>query len=78
MTENLSPNINPIMGSNENKIQLLRVRRRELLIKQRLVKDADEIKHIENLLQEIDEVINRHDLSTTIRKRIKRDDGSRQ
>ncbi len=62
---------NPIIDSNENKIQILKARKTELLLRKELTKNADGIGHIEDLLKDVEELIQKHQLSTTIRRRMK-------
>lgn len=69
-------NNSPIIGSNEHRIQLLKARKTELLLRKELAKTPDEIKHIDDLLKSLDDTINKYHLSTTIRRRIRKSDES--
>ena len=71
MTENTSPNHIPITGSNENKIQVLMARKRELLLRKKLIKDENEMQHVEKLLEDVECNIRKLNMSTTIQRRIK-------
>jgi hypothetical protein len=72
MTENSSPNYNPIIGSNENKILVLMARKRELLLRKKLIKDENEMQHVDKLLEDVECNIRKLNVSTTIQRRIKR------
>jgi hypothetical protein len=75
MNEEKSPeDSNPIIGSNEHKIQLLKARKTELLLRKELANNPDEIKHIENLLKAVDDTIKRNQVETTIRRRMRKTD----
>jgi hypothetical protein len=50
----------PIIGSYENKIQLLKARKTELLLIRDLAKNADEISQLQDLITMIEEAIIRH------------------
>jgi hypothetical protein len=74
MSEEMLPvnNHNLIIGSNENKIELLKARKTELLLGKDLAKNPHEIRRIENLLKNVEGLIKKHDLSTTIQRRMKK------
>jgi hypothetical protein len=70
MNEEISAYNSPITSSSENKIQLLKARKMELLLRKKLAKTPDEVKRMEDLLKAVDKVINKHNLATTIRRRM--------
>lgn len=75
MNEQISKNNNsPVLGSNENKIIILKARKTELLLRKNMTKDVVEIRHIENLLKDVDKLIEKHNLADTIRRRMKKND----
>jgi hypothetical protein len=71
MNEEKPPISNSNIDSNESKIQVLKARKTELVFRKELTKNPDEISRIENLLKEVEELIHKHHLSTTIRRRMK-------
>jgi hypothetical protein len=72
--EKSADDTNPIIGSNEHKIQLLKARKTELLLRKELAKTPDEIQHIEDLLKAVDETIKKNHVATTIRRRMRKSD----
>jgi hypothetical protein len=74
MNQETNTNNNPLIGSNEHKIKILKSRKTELLLRKELAKDAGEIRHVEDLLKAVDEVIERHNLAAIINRRIEKND----
>lgn len=76
MNEEMLPVNHPIISSNENKAKILKARKTELLLRKDLTKDIVEVRHIENLLKDVEDLIKKYDLATTIRRRMKINDVS--
>lgn len=68
-----NPQIIPITGSGENKIQSLEARKKQLLQRKDQVKDSFVRKNIDYLLLEVEDLITKHGQSTTMRRRKKED-----
>jgi hypothetical protein len=71
MNEEISAYNSPITSSSENKIQLLKARKMELLLRKKLAKNPDEVRRMEELLNAVNQVIKKHSLASTIRRRMK-------
>lgn len=67
------PQIIPITGSGEDKLQSLEARKRQLQQRKDMVKDSFVKKNIDYLLLEVEDLITKHGQSSTMRRRKKED-----
>jgi hypothetical protein len=66
-----TPQIIPITGSGDKRIQTLEARKEQLLQRKNLAKDSFVKKHIDYLLLEVEDLITKYGQSTTMRRRKK-------
>jgi hypothetical protein len=64
----------PIISSKEEKIKILETRKKELLLRKKLLTNTTEIKHVEKLIEDVEDLLRKYKQPTTMRKRIRKTD----